>query len=121
MSGVVRVGIVGTGWWAETMYLPSLESHQSARITAICGRNSERTAELAERAGGARAFADYHELMVSGETDAVVVATPDDLHCAVTMAALEAGQHVICEKPMANSLADAQAMLEKAEPPASGT
>ena len=115
MSGVVRVGIVGTGWWAETMYLPSLESHQSARITAICGRNSERTAELAERAGGARAFADYHELMVSGETDAVVVATPDDLHCAVTMAALEAGQHVICEKPMANSLADAQAMLEKAE------
>ena len=115
MSGVVRVGIVGTGWWAEAMYLPSLESHPSARITAICGRNAERTAELAERAGGARTFADYHDLMVSGETDAVVVATPDDLHYAVTMAALDAGQHVICEKPMANSLADARAMLEKAE------
>lgn len=115
MSDVLRVGIVGTGWWAEAMYLPSLGSHPSAQITAICGRNVVRTGELARRAGGARVFADYRELVASGEVDAIVVATPDDLHHTVTMAALDAGRHVLCEKPMANSLADARAMLAKAE------
>jgi predicted dehydrogenase len=110
----VRIGIVGTGWWAEAMHLPSFGSHPRARITAICGRNAGRAAELARRAGGARVFADYGELVAS-DVDAVVVATPDDLHHPVTMAALDAGRHVLCEKPMANSLADARAMLAKAE------
>ena len=115
MPDVVRVGIVGTGWWAEAMYLPSLGSHPSARITAICGRNAGRAEELARLAGGARVFADYRDLVASGEAEAVVVATPDDLHHAVTMAALDAGRHVLCEKPMANRLADAREMLAKAE------
>ena len=53
--------------------------------------------------------------MTSGEVDAVVVATPDDLLYPVTMASLDAGRHVPCEKPIANSLAEAQAMLAKAE------
>ena len=115
MSDIVRFGIVGTGWWAEAMHLPSLGSHQSARIAAICGRNAGRAAELAQQAGAAHVFVDYRELVVSGEVDAVVVATPDDLHRAVTMAALDAGLHVLCEKPMANSLEDARDMLAKAE------
>ena len=82
----VRVGVIGTGWWAETIYLPSIESHPFARITAICGGKAERSAELSRRAGGARIFDDYRALVTSGEVDAVVVATPDDLRYSVTMA-----------------------------------
>jgi predicted dehydrogenase len=114
VADVVRVGIVGTGWWTETMYLPSLGSHPSARISALCGRDRERTAELAARAGGARAFGDFRALIGSGEVDAVVVATPDDLHHPITMAAIGAGLHVLCEKPVANTVADARAMYDAA-------
>jgi predicted dehydrogenase len=115
MVELVRVGIAGTGWWPEFMYLPSLSSHPRARITAICGGNAARAAELAGMAGGARVFTDHHELVGSGEIDAVVVATADDMHAPITLAALDAGLHVLCEKPMANSVADAREMLERAE------
>jgi predicted dehydrogenase len=115
MSGEVRVGIVGTGWWPEFMYLPSLGSHPGARIAAICGRNVGRAAELAGKVAGARVFGDHRALFDWGEVDAVVVATADDSHAPITLAALDAGLHVLCEKPMANRVADARAMLERAE------
>ena len=115
MSKKVRVGIIGTSWWVDLMYVPSLRSYPDAEVAAVCGRNSERAAEVAKKFGGARIFTDYREMIAAGSLDAVVIAVPDDLHREMTIAALDAGLHVLCEKPLANNLADANEMLRRAE------
>ena len=115
MSEQVQVGIVGTSGWADTMHLPSLTSHPGASVAAICGRNRERAQEMADKYNVPAVFTDYREMIEKGDLDALVVVTPDDLHYPMTMAALDAGLHVLCEKPMANSVKQAREMLEKAE------
>lgn len=115
MSKKVRVGIIGTSWWTETMFLPSLGSHPAAEIVAICGRNRERGEELAEKHDIAEVYTDYRTLIEEAEIEAIVIAAPDDLHYPMTMAALEAGLHVLCEKPLALTVEHATEMTEKAE------
>jgi predicted dehydrogenase len=115
MTKKVRVGIIGTSWWAETMFLPSLGSHPAAEIVAICGRNRERGEELAKKHGIAEVYTDYRNLIKEATIDAIVIAAPDDLHYPMTMAALEAGLHVLCEKPMALTVEHAKQMTEKAK------
>ncbi len=115
MTNKVRVGIVGTSWWADGMYLPALRSHPQAEIAAICGRDRARAAEIAGKYGISRVFADYAEMIERGGLDAVIVSVPDDLHYEITMHALDAGLHVLCEKPFALTVAEARAMVEKAE------
>lgn len=114
MADKVRVGIIGTSWWVDMLYVPSLISHAQAEVVAVCGRNVERAREIADKLDGAQVFADYRELIASGDVDAVIVASPDDLHFEMTMAALEAGLHVLCEKPLANTAVEAKAMVDKA-------
>jgi len=111
----VRVGVIGTSWWADLMHLPSLASHPQAQIVAVCGRNRERAARLADKYAVPRIFTDYRELLGQPTLDAVVIATPDHLHYAMTMAALDAGLHVLCEKPLALNAQEAGAMLHQAE------
>jgi predicted dehydrogenase len=82
---------------------------------AICGRNRERAEEMAHKYAIPTVFTDYHELIDKGHVQALVVATPDDLHYPITMAALDAGLHVLCEKPMALTVKQAREMTEKAE------
>ena len=115
MAEHVRVGVVGTSWFADGFHLPSLASHASAKITAICGRNRERAAELAEKFSIEQVFTDYREMIARGALDALVVITPDALHYPVTMAGLDAGLHVLCEKPLALNGAQAREMYDKAE------
>lgn len=115
MASKVRVGMIGTSWYADSLHLPSLTSHPDAEVTALCGRNQERANALAAKFSIPHVFADYRELMNSGLVDAVVIATPDDLHHAMTLAAVEAGLHVVCEKPLALNAADAREMAQKAD------
>ncbi|MEM7110821.1 MAG: Gfo/Idh/MocA family oxidoreductase [Chloroflexota bacterium] len=115
MLNNVRVGIIGTSWWTEVMFLPSLNSHPNAEIVAICGRNRARGELLAQQYGIAEVYSDYQAMIQQAPLDAVVVASPDDLHFPMTMAALEAGLHVLCEKPLALTVAHAQQMSNKAE------
>ena len=115
MSETVRVGIIGTSWWTDMMYLPSFASHPNAEIAAICGRDRERAEDLAKINRIGRVFTDYRKLISDAELDAVVIATPDDLHYAMTMDALDAGLHVLCEKPLANNAGQAREMYEKAK------
>lgn len=110
----VRVGLVSTSWWAEEMYLPSLLSHPQAQVAAICGRNRERAAQVAQKYGIPAVYSDYAEMFASGGLDAAVVAAPDDAHHALTLAALDAGLHVLCEKPLAADAAQARVMAVRA-------
>jgi predicted dehydrogenase len=115
MSKRIRVGVVGTSWWADLLYLPSLTSHPQADVVALCGRNSERAWALARTYGVPQVFGDYREMIAQAALDALVVSTPDDLHHPIAMQALDAGLHVLCEKPLALNLAQAHELYERAE------
>lgn len=115
MAEQVKVGIVGTSWWADLMFLPILTGYERASVTALCGRNRERAAEIATKFGVPQVFTDYRQMIEQAGLDAIFVLTPDESHYEITMAALDAGLHVFCEKPMANNAQHASAMYEKAE------
>lgn len=115
MSQAVRVGMIGTSWWADGRLLPNLKSHPRADVVALCGRDRARAQALAGKYDIPHVFVDYRDMIERAGLDAVVIAAPDDLHYPMTMAALEAGLHVVCEKPLASNALQAAEMYEKAE------
>ena len=115
MSAKVRVGMIGTSYWADGLHLPALASHPDVELTAICGRDRERASLLAGTHGVSRVFTDYQQMIDHAGLDAVVVATPEDLHFPMVMSAVRAGLHVLCEKPLAFSGAQSEQMLVAAE------
>jgi predicted dehydrogenase len=115
MSKRVRVGMIGTSGWANMLHLPSLKSHPQAEIAAICGRNREHAEEVAKKYEIPVVYTDYREMIEKGDLQAVVVAAPDDMHYPMVMNALDAGLHVLCEKPMASNVSQAREMYEKAK------
>lgn len=110
----IRVGLVGTSGWSEFMYLQKLQGFEHGTVTALAGRNKERLSELGQRYGITKLYTDWREMIASGEIDALIVATPDRHHKEITLAALEAGIPVMCEKPLAMNAEDAGQMLDKA-------
>lgn len=115
MSKTVKVGIAGAGWWAGRMYLPSLSSHPECEVVAVCGRDHDKTNAFAGEFNIDGIYTDYAQFLRHEGLDAVVIATPNDLHHSMAIAAIEAGLHVMCEKPLALNVAHAQDMYERAE------
>lgn len=113
-TGSVRVGIVGPGWWSETMFVPALHAHPGAELVAICGRDERRTQTFADANGIPLVFTDVDEMYDSGEIDAVVISTVNKTHHPMTLGAIERGIHVLCEKPLAMNPAEADEMAERA-------
>src|SRR5690349_16596013 len=111
----VSVGIVGTSWWVDAMHLPALAAHPQARLAAMCGRNPDNLRQMAERWHISKTYTDYNALIDSGEVDALIVATSNESHYPITMKALNAGLHVLCEKPLALTYRQAQEMADLAE------
>ena len=112
---VVRIGVIGTSWWMDFCHLPAIQSHPRARFQAVCGRKRERAEALAQKYGCETVYTDYEVMLKSEPLDAIIIATPEDLHYPMTMLAIEQGLHVICEKPLALSSEQAREMYEKAE------
>lgn len=110
----IRVGVVGTSWWADAMYLPALDNHPEVVVSAVCGRSVERAEAFAERWNVPHVYTDYRELLASGKVDAVVVATINQTHYVIAMAALRAGLHVLCEKPLGMTYGEAKEMAQTA-------
>ncbi len=108
----IRVGVVGLGMGRH--HAKVYAASPLARLVAICDVDEKRLAEYQALYPQARAYTSYEELFASGQVDAVSVALPNYLHDTVAIAALEAGVHVLCEKPMAVSAPRAQAMLDAA-------
>ena len=111
----VNVGIVGPGFWTEVMYLPALNRHPNATVKAICGRDDARTKDYAEKQNIPNYFTDYEAMVASGLIDAVVIVTSNKTHYGMTIKALDAGLHVLCEKPLAMNVTQANEMVRKAE------
>jgi predicted dehydrogenase len=111
----LRIGVVGASWYSDLRHLPALKSHPNAEIVAICDIIRDRADEMAKKYDIPFVSTDYLEILEKGDLDAIFVVTPDDTHHAITMAALEAGIHVMCEKPLAHNAIQAREMYEKAE------
>jgi len=111
----LRVGVIGTGAFAETCHLPGLQSHPQAEVVAICGRRYDHVRSLADRFKIPDVHTDYHELCARSDLDALTIVTPNSEHAKQAMAAFEFGKHVFCEKPMAMNVTEAHEMVRAAE------
>ncbi|MCX6382380.1 MAG: Gfo/Idh/MocA family oxidoreductase [Armatimonadetes bacterium] len=113
MANKLRVGIVGCGGIANGKHLPSLSKVEAAEIVAFCDIIEDKAIQAASEYGvkGSYITTDYQKL-VAQDIDVVHVCTPNDSHAVITVAALEAGKHVMSEKPMAKRAEDAKKMLE---------
>ena len=111
----LRAGVIGTGWWADLEHLPGLQSRADVEVTALCGRSPDRLSALADKFGVPDRFTDWRELIARGGLDLVAIVTPNVLHHPVAMAAIEGGLHVLCEKPLALTAAQAREMAAAAE------
>ncbi|GHH82021.1 oxidoreductase [Streptomyces sulfonofaciens] len=84
-------------------------------LAAVCGRDGAAVRGAADRLGWAAAETDWRALIARDDVDLVDICTPGDSHAEIALAALEAGKHVLCEKPLANTVAEAEAMTAAAE------
>lgn len=114
----VRIGIIGCGGIANGKHLPALKNlKDEVELVAFCDLVEERAVKAAKEYGAeeAKVYTDYKELLKDETIDAVHVLTPNRSHSFITIDALEADKHVMCEKPMAKTYAEAKAMVETAK------
>lgn len=110
----LRVGIIGAGSIAQYSHLPGYNRLPDVRVVALCDVDAERAKSMADAFGVPRIFTDYEAMLRQEALDVVSICTPNALHAPMTIAALEAGAHVLCEKPMAVTTVEAQAMADTA-------
>jgi len=110
-TGKLQVGVVGVGTFG-VMYVAALEHMLGVEVTWVCDLEASRCEEVARQFQVAKYSTDFHEVCNDPEVDAVVVVTPESTHRPSTVAALEAGKHVIVEKPLATTDEDAKAMID---------
>ena len=113
----VRIGIIGCGGIANNKHMPALHRLPDVELVAFCDIIVERAEKAAKEYGveGAKVYEDYKELLKDETIDVVHVLTPNREHSFITVDALEAGKHVMCEKPMAINTEEAQKMLDAAK------
>lgn len=112
-SRILNVGIIGCG--VGQLHLQGFADVPRARVVAIAGLDEDRCRDLAAAHGVPRVYRDYQSLIADPEVDAVTVAVPNILHAPVALAALEAGKHVMVEKPLARTSAEGQSILDAAK------
>jgi UDP-N-acetylglucosamine 3-dehydrogenase len=111
--GKLKVGVIGCGSIASRRHLIEYAANQDVEIAAVCDIVASRAEEMAV-IYGAKAFTDYKDVLLLEEIDAISVCLPNHLHAPVSIAALNAGKHVLCEKPMATSVEEADDMIQAA-------
>ncbi|MBP1969348.1 putative dehydrogenase [Virgibacillus natechei] len=110
----LKMGIIGAGGIAQQRHIPAyLNIKEKVEITAVHDRNHDRAIEVAERFEIPHVFKNYNALFT--EVDAVTICTPNKFHAEIAIAAMEAGVHVLCEKPMAITTEECEAMIEASQ------
>lgn len=109
----LRVGVIGCG--AGLFHLEGYAEEPRVKIEALAGLDTDRCTSLATRFNVPRIHSDYRELLEQDDIDAVSIAVPNSLHAPVAIAALDAGKHVLIEKPLARNEAEGQLMVDAAE------
>lgn len=107
-----RVAVIGGGSIAKYSHVPGFQRLPNCEVVAICDVNEARARELADDLKVSRTYCDYQTMLAELRPDITVVATPNALHKPMAIAALQAGSHVLCEKPLALTYADAVEMFD---------
>jgi predicted dehydrogenase len=115
MNDPVRWGVLGCANIALTKVLPAMQRAQACDVVAIASRDGDRARRAADALGISRHYGSYEELLGDPEIEAVYIPLPNHLHAQWTLAAAAAGKHVLCEKPLAMSVAEAERMIESCE------
>lgn len=120
MANPLRIALIGTGFMGRMHAQACRTAHRSfdlplePELTVVVGRDADRTARAARTLGAAEQSTDWSEVIGRADVDLVDICTPGDTHAAIAVAALEAGLHVLCEKPLANDVAEAERMAQAA-------
>lgn len=110
----LRVGIIGAGAIAQACHLPGYAKNEHAELVAFADPVPERHTEMAKLYGHMKGYAHYKDMLNSEKLDVVSVCAPNKYHCDATVTALDARCHVLCEKPIATNLKQADKMIEAA-------
>ncbi len=108
----IQVGVVGTGW--GQLEIEAFRRVKDVQVIALCDTNAEQLNVVAKQYHVSEAFSDYRDLLASETIDWVAIATPTDLHYSMAMAAVQAGKHVLCEKPLALNAGQARELFQAA-------
>ena len=111
----IRWGVLGTAGIFESCTAEGMKQAENCEMYAIAGRSPEKAESFKERFGFSRAYGSYEELIEDPEVEAVYIPLPNTLHHEWTIRALQAGKHVLCEKPVAPSEKEAREMFDAAE------
>src|SRR5215468_6033864 len=111
----LKVALVGVGAAAQINHLPSLQRLEDVELAALCDRDPEKASRVAQKFGVPTSYNRFEELLADEAIDAVDITTPNYLHAPMAVAALEAGKHVLCERPLARNGAEAATMAKAAK------
>jgi len=114
-NGKVGIGIIGAGNIAQNAHIPSYLKQNDVEIIAVCDINETRAKEVAEKFNIKYSFSDFNKLLSINEIDAVSICTANNFHQTAAVASAAAGKHILCEKPMATSVKEAESMLNAAK------
>ena len=109
----IRVGVIGCGRISDA-HIEGYKSFDGAQVVAVCDIDEAKAKAKAEEHGGLKYYTDYRKLIESGEIDAVSICSTSPTHAEITIASAEAGLHVLCDKPMAQSLKQCDDMIQAA-------
>lgn len=111
----IRVGLVGVGATAQINHIPALRKTEGIELIALSDPDRDKSGRVAQKFQVPKTYVSFEELLEDDAIDAVDICTPNYLHAPMAIAALEAGKHVLCERPMARSAAEAAAMAKAAD------
>lgn len=112
--GKIRWGVLSTAKIGTVQVIPAMQRGTYSEVTAIASRDLQRAEAEAQKLGIAKAYGSYEELLADPEIDAIYNPLPNELHVPWSIQALEAGKHVLCEKPIAMTAAEAQTLVDVA-------
>ncbi len=110
----IRFGVLSSAKIGVTQVIPAIQKSSLCTVAGLASRNFEKAQSLCKTLGIAKAYASYEELLADPDIDAVYIPLPNHLHVPWSLKALEAGKHVLCEKPVGLSSEDAQNLLSAA-------
>ena len=113
MKEKVGVGVIGTGF-ARRVQIPAFLACEGVRVVSVASGHIENAQSAAREFGIGHYTGDWRETVMKKDVDLVCITTPPDTHFEIALAAIDAGKHVLCEKPMAMNVGEARAMTEKA-------
>jgi glucose-fructose oxidoreductase len=114
----IRYAVVGLGWFSQDAALPAFAHAENSELVALVSDDPIKLTELSQKYDGIQhtySYEEYDDLLRSGSIDAVYIALPNHLHCDYTVRAAKAGVHVLCEKPMAITAEECEAMIQAAQ------